>query len=295
MKSWVLALCVVQVSAGWDVFGIGHKAKKAADELVNKLTTEFVPALKQAVNDEIGVIFDEKVPAMIEEANKAMADLVDHAEEKADELMQNTIGNITELVENTINLAGKMVDHTVEEVKEALDDFVDVHVQGLVDHVFADLNDLLTRVEQDVQQFVCEEEGILKEFQIFIDQKTDVLDCGCVLQVKNAWAQPCECTCSDKLPTIATCHCSPSSWVATEDQLSFEYIQCQQRKAIESGELPVDKIVTLLDGLRTTSEQLRCYHLEHGGTGGTTLEYTSHVLNISKEMYIWRHVQEMTV
>merc|ERR1719410_2668809 len=108
-----------------------------------------------------------------------MADLVDHAEEEADLLMQYTVGNISDLVENAINLAGQMMDHTVEEIKETLDDWVDVHVTGLVDHVFAGLNDLLTRVEQDVQKLVCEAEGIIKQSELFIDEKTDTLDCGC--------------------------------------------------------------------------------------------------------------------
>merc|ERR1719174_2958841 len=100
-----------------------------------------------------------------------------------------------------------MVDRSVQEIVQAMDDFVDNHLTALVDHTFDRINDLLTRVEQDVQQLVCEEEGVIKQLELFIDEKTDFLDCGCVFKVKTAWAQPCECTCSDSLPTKATCHC----------------------------------------------------------------------------------------
>lgn len=289
MQRRLFLVCAAQVVAHWDPFGIGHAARSACDRLVSDLTHELVPAVKQAINDELDVLFDDKLPTMIEEANKAMADLVDHAKDQAEILMTDTVGNITAMVHNMIDEAGQMMHKTVEEIKADLDNFVDVHLTGLVDHIGDGLNNLLTRVEMDVKQAACIEEGILKQLELFIDEKTDTLDCGCVLQVKEAWAQPCDCSCSDKLPTKATCHCSPSSWIATEDQLAYEYIECQQRKAIESGLLPVDKIVQLLGGLRSLSEQLRCYHLKDGPSTGILGEYTGHVLNISKEIYIWNN------
>lgn len=289
MKLLFVLTFVHQVFA-WDPFGIGHAGKNAADHLIARLCDTFIPAVKKAVTQEIDYMFDNKLPVLIEEVNKAMADTIDHAEDDANEFMKYTIGNISDLVENTINLAAQMMDHEVEEISQAMNDFIDKHVTGMFDHVFAGLNSLLTRVEQDVQHLVCELEGVIKQMELFIDTKDkDNADCGCVLQVKTSWAQPCQCSCGDT-PDMANCHCSPASWIASEDQLAYDYVECQQRKAIESGLLPVDKIVTLLGGLRQLSEQLRCYHLKDGSTQqGALLEYTGHVLNISKEIYVWSH------
>lgn len=286
----LLLAMLVQLSlvcARWDPFGLHNIGRGTVQELVDKLTKEFLPAAKAAINDEMNILFDDKLPDLIEEANKAMADVIDHAEDEAEIFLNYFIGNVSALAEGIIDEAGKMMDHTIEEISAALDDFVDVHLTGLVDHVFAGINSVLTRVEQDVQQLICEEEAIITQFETWVDEKTTPLDCECVLKVKTAWAQPCECTCSDKLPPITTCHCSPASWVTTEDQIAYEYTECKIRRSIESGQLPVDKIVTLLDGLRTLGEQLRCYHLKGGSHDLQMKRYTDHVLNISKEIYIW--------
>jgi len=286
----LFALTLLHQVFAWDPFGIGHAGKNIADHLIAKLCDKFLPAVKKAVTEEIDYMFDNKLPILIEEVNKAMADTIDHAEDDANEFMKYTLGNISDLIENTINVAGQMMDHEVEEISHAMNDFIDKHVTGMFDHVFAGLNNLLTRFEQDVQHLVCELEGVIKQMELFIDTKDkDSADCGCVLKVKTSWAQPCECSCGDT-PDMANCHCSPASWIASEDQLAYDYVECQQRKAIESGLLPVDKIVTLLGGLRQLSEQLRCYHLKDGSTQqGALLEYTGHVLNISKEIYVWSH------
>jgi hypothetical protein len=122
---------------------------------------------------------------------------------------------------DTITMVSKLANQSVNEIKSAMDDFVDVHLKGLVDHVLAGVNELLTRVEKDVQQLECEEEAVVKQLELFIEQKLGSLDCGCTLKVKNEWAQPCKCSCSSILPTRMPCRCNPASWITVGSLLKM--------------------------------------------------------------------------
>lgn len=281
-----LVCCSASPARAWDPFGIFKSLRDKIEDAGKVLIGEAKKAVEEVMND----LFDNKLPKFVDKVSSAVADLMDHAEHDAELLLNYTVGNITNLMEEGIDLAGKMVNQSVQEIKQALDDFVDTHLTELLDHIFEGVNELLTRVEKDVQQLVCEEQAIVKQLELFIDGTIGSLDCGCALDVKTTWGQPCQCTCSKFLPTRATCHCSPSNWITVQDLLAYEYIECVQRKAIEGGQLPVGKITDLLGGLRSLAEQLRCYHVAPDGPkAASTTFYTSKILNISKEMYIWKH------
>lgn len=286
----VLSILLLTCTDAWDPFGLKHAGQDAVNDLMNKLEHELLPEVQQAIREEVDHIFDDKLPVLISNVSQAVADLEDHAEEEAEKLLNYTMGNITNLMHETIDMVSKLVNQSVNAVKQAMDDFVDKHLTGLIDHVFAGVNELLTRVEQDVQQLLCEEQAVVKQLELFIDQELGNLDCECTLKVKTEWAQPCQCSCSAILPTRMTCKCSPASWATVQDVLAYEYIECVQRKAIESGILPVGKIITLLAGLRSLAEQLRCYHVAPDGPkADITMWYTNKILSLSQEKYIWQH------
>lgn len=286
----VMVLVLLQGSHAWDPFGIAKAGKKVVDRLVNDLCKNLVPSVQKAIRQEVDHIFDDELPVFIDEVSKAAMDVEDHARDDAEEVIDYAITNITKLVNDTLNHVSDILDHTIEEITQSMDDFVDVHLTGLVDHVFDGIYDVLDRVEQDVQQLVCEEEGVIKQLELFIGDSLGSLDCECALKVKTEWAQPCECTCSDKLPAKVTCHCNPGSWATLQDQLAFEYIECNQRRAIESGKLTVEQIIELLSGVRSIAEQLRCYHSAADGDRAVVTEkYTHKLMNLSQEIFIWRN------
>lgn len=289
-RTLLAALTLAMSVSAWDPFGLKHAGEDAVNELMDRLEHEFVPEVAQAIRDEVDHIFDDKLPDLITNVSKAIAELEDHAEQDAEILMKYTIGNITQLMNETISMVHNLVNQTVSEVQQAMDNFVDVHLTGLVDDIFGDINDILTRVENDIQQLACASQGAIDNLENFISSLVGNLDCGCILSIKEEWAEPCECTCSAILPTRLTCKCNPSSWASVEDILAFQYAECVQRKAIDSGSLPVGHIITLLGGLRGFAEALRCYHaLPDGPTAETTKWYTEKVLALAQEIYVWRH------
>ena len=290
LRTLLLVVATISTVRSWDPFGLKHAGEDAVNALMDRLEHEFVPEVEQAIRDEIDHIFDDKLPDFITNVSKAIAELEDHAEEDAELLMKYAIGNVTQLMNDTISMVHNLVNQTVSEVAQAMDDFVDTHLTKLVDHVFDGINDILTRVENDVQKLACATQGAIDSLEDFVNGLVGDLDCECILNIKEEWSQSCHCTCSEHLPTRLTCQCSPAAWAPVEDVLAYEYVECVQRKAIEGGELTVDKIITLLGGLRSHAEALRCYHaLPDGASAETTKWYTQKVLSLAQEIFIWRN------
>jgi len=255
----------------------------------NKLTTEFLPKLQQVIHSEVNNIFDSKLPAFIERVNKAALDLEDHAAEDAEKVIDYATNQMSNLIENTLNHIQDMIHSTEQEVIKAMDDFVENEIGGLMKTTFDFVDTTLTRIESDVQHLVCEATGVVAQMEQFIGLSVDSLDCECALQVKTHNAEPCECTC-DARPAKMSCHCNPAEWITVQDQLAYEYIQCKQRKPIESGQLTVDQIIERLENLRRLGEELRCFHATTEGEGSTSsAHYTDSVFDMTKEIYIWRN------
>lgn len=285
-----MMLMTLQGVFAWDPLGLAAAGKKIVDRLIDDITYELVPAVQKAIREEVDHIFDDELPVFLEEVQEACIDIEDHARDDAEQVIDFALKGLENFFRDMLNHVQTILDHTIAEITQAMDDFVDIHLTGLIDHTFDHINDVLTRVEKDVQQLVCEEEGVIKQLELFIGDSLGSLDCGCALQVKTEWAQPCACTCSDILPAKVTCHCNPGQWATLQDQLAFQYIECSQRRAIESGQLPVGHIIELLAGVRSLAEQLRCYHAGSDGTGAIITEkYTHKILNFSKEIFIWRN------
>jgi len=229
------------------------------------------------------------LPAFIEKVNKAALDLEDHAAEEAKLVIKYATDQMTQLINGTLNHIQDMIHSTEQEVIAAMDDFVEKELGGLLKTTFGYVDQTLTRIEGDIQKLACEITGVTSHMEQFIGLTIDSLDCGCALEVKTHNAEPCECTCDDR-PAKFSCKCNPAEWISVQDQLAYEYIQCKQRKPIESGELTVDQIIARLENLRNLGEQMRCYHATTEGEDATNSQhYTDSVLDMTKEIYIWRN------
>ena len=60
---WLLSL---PSAAAWDPFNIGGGAKEGADELVDRLVHDLVPALQKLIRDEMDTLFDDKLPDFLQ-------------------------------------------------------------------------------------------------------------------------------------------------------------------------------------------------------------------------------------
>eukprot|EP00927_Polykrikos_kofoidii_P080474 TRINITY_DN7733_c0_g1_i1.p1 TRINITY_DN7733_c0_g1~~TRINITY_DN7733_c0_g1_i1.p1 ORF type:complete len:854 (-),score=115.97 TRINITY_DN7733_c0_g1_i1:52-2541(-) len=279
-------------AVAWDPFGLGGavaKAKEAAEEAGDHL----IGTAKIAFDGIMDYFFDKKLPAFIDKVSKVASNLMDHGEKEAEILLKAAIGNVSVLVDHVVDEIEQMVNKSVQEIEDAALKALDEgfhDIMAVEGKFFSDIGTLMTRVEQDMGKVECEVQGMIQALEQFITSEINSIDCKCAQAIKNKYNQPCSCSCFPVIPAALTCHCNPAAWAQIEDRLSYEYIDCHVRRAFEDGKLSVDKVITIIQGLRTFAERARCAHVAPDGPKSDQVQfYTEVVVNISQEIYAWKN------